>query len=241
MLLGKKAKKLDGGADKHGDPALLFSCMKCYLLLLCFSVSLVSLSPISAADRVYEVRVVNRARSGLTSIMWATHGPRARMYRRGKKASRGVAELAKDGILSILRRELVAQQKKAKGVDSIGVGFGPGPKRQSTFRVRSSPGHRLFSWSTMAVCSNDTFAGQDSFRLPRYVGQTKTKLILAYDAGAEVNTESRDDVPCLGAHGVGPEEDKPIRLSDAVRGDGDIPKSRGWGKYIARITITRVR
>lgn len=191
-------------------------------------------------DRVYEVTIVNRAKSGLTSVVWATHGHRARFFKRGRMASHGLAELAKDGVTSIAKRELKAQQRKARGVHSVGEAFGMGAKKSTTFRVRADERTPFLSWATMAVCSNDTFAGQDRLKLPRRIDQTITRNVPALDAGAEVNTESAEDVPCLGAHGVGPEESLPILRSDAVRGDVDIPRKRGWGRYIAKIRVTRV-
>jgi hypothetical protein len=195
----------------------------------------------AAADAVYEVTITNRAGSSLTSIVWATHGNQARFFQRGKKASPGLAELAKDGGTNLAKKELKRQSKGRRGVHSVGVAFGPGAKRTSTFRVRADERRPFLSWATMAVCSNDTFAGQSRYRLPRQLNHTKRKLVHAFDAGAEVNTETSSDVPCLGGHGVGEEENGVVRLSDAIRGDADLRRSRGWGKYIATIRIRRIR
>ncbi len=52
-----------------------------------------------------------------------------------------------------------------------------------------------------------------------------------------MNTESRNDVPCLGSHNVGQAENGVIRKSDAIRGDADLNQSRGWGQYIATIRM----
>lgn len=193
-----------------------------------------------AEDAVYEVTIRNRAKSSLTSVVWATHGHQARFFKRGKRASHGVAELAKDGTTSIAKRELKAQTKKPRGVHSVGEAFGIGAGKVTRFTIRADDHRPFLSWATMAVCSNDTIAGQDKLRLPTRVDQTISRVVVALDAGAEVNTESRDDVPCLGAHGVGQVENLPIRRSDAIRGDADLPRNRGWGRYIAKITVTRV-
>lgn len=216
--------------------------MKDLLHLPIFTAIIVALPAGSpAADELYEVTVENEAKSALTSVVWATHGKQARFFKRGKRASKGVAELAKDGVTSIAKKELKAQQKGSRGVHTVGEAGGISGGGKTKFQVRTDSEHRYLSWATMAVCSNDTFAGQDSLRLPKAVNQTTRKMVRALDAGAEVNTESKDDVPCLGAHGVGPEESKKIRLSDAIRGDADLSKKRGWGKYIARITVKRIR
>ncbi|MEN8716168.1 MAG: hypothetical protein ABF384_14745 [Verrucomicrobiales bacterium] len=56
-----------------------------------------------------------------------------------------------------------------------------------------------------------------------------------------MNTESRNDVPCLGSHKVGQAENGVIRKSDAIRGDADLNQSRGWGQYIATIRMRWIR
>jgi len=210
------------------------------LLIAAFVAAFPLASKSWAQDAVYEVTIRNRAKSSLTSVVWATHGHQARFFKRGKRASHGVAELAKDGTTSIAKRELKAQIKKPRGVHSVGEAFGMGAGKTTTFTIRADERRPFLSWATMAVCSNDTIAGQDKLRLPTRVNQTISRVVVALDAGAEVNTESRNDVPCLGAHGVGQVENLPVRRSDAVRGDVDIPRSRGWGRYIAKITVTRV-
>lgn len=195
----------------------------------------------SFGNQIYEVTIKNRANSALTSIVWATHGQRASMFRRGKKASRGLAALAEDGGTSRLKKEMRRQMKGSRGVHSVGEEFGPGRKGRVKFRVEADSRRAFLSWATMAVCSNDTFAGQARFRLPRRVNQSRKRLVVALDAGSEVNTESASDVPCLGAHGTGQAEGGVVHRSDAIRGDADLNRSRGWGKYIATIRVKRVR
>ncbi|MEM9016506.1 MAG: spondin domain-containing protein, partial [Verrucomicrobiota bacterium] len=134
-----------------------------------------ALTPASGDD-MYEITISNRAKSSLTSIVWATHGRQASMFRRGEKASLGVAEMAEDGVAGILKREMRAQEKGPRGVHSVGESFGPGAKGSVTFRVRADSRRAFLSWATMAVCSNDTFAGQAAFRLPRQYGHTKKRL-----------------------------------------------------------------
>lgn len=198
-------------------------------------------SQFTLGDETYEITITSRASSALTSIVWATHGKRASMYRRGRKASPGLAELAKDGVTSILKREMKAQEGEPRGVHSVGEAFGVGKKGTVTFRVRADSRRARLSWATMAVCSNDTFAGQAGMPLPRQGAKARKRRVVALDAGAEVNTEAADDVPCLGAHGVGPAENGVIRRSDAIRGDADLSRSRGWGRYIATIKVRRIR
>ena len=163
------------------------------------------------------------------------------MYRRGEPASRGLARLAEDGVTSRLKKEMKRQRNSSRGVHSIGETFEMSRKSKETFRVRADGRRRFLSWASMAECSNDTFAGQSRFRLPRSLYQTRKRKIISLDAGSEVNTESRDHVPCLGAHNAGEKEKSLIRRSDAIRGDADLSRSRNWGKYIATIRVRRVR
>ena len=98
----------------------------------------------------------------------------------------------------------------------------------------------------MLVCSNDAFAGQSSYPLPlRRNGRTRFAVRInarAYDAGTEVNNELSSAVPCLGAHNVGPDENRRIRRHPGIQGNGDLSVARhDWGSTAARVTIRRVR
>ncbi|MCH1409211.1 MAG: hypothetical protein L7V87_09285 [Verrucomicrobiales bacterium] len=56
-----------------------------------------------------------------------------------------------------------------------------------------------------------------------------------------MNTESRNDVPCLGSQNVGQPENGVIRKSDAIRGDADLNQSRSCGEYISTTRMRRIR
>jgi len=210
---------------------------------LCFFALFVSLlnSQASAADRIYQITAKNRANSGLASIVWATHGRRASVFNPGEEASRGLARLAEDRITSKLKKEMKRQQNGSRGVNSIGETFGIRRKGKETFRVRTDSLSGFLSWASTAECSNDTFAGQSRSRLPRRINQTIKRKIVALDADSEVNTESRNDVLCLGSHNAGQAKNGVIRRSDAIRGDADLNRSRVWGQYIATIRTRRIR
>jgi len=206
---------------------------------LCFFAFFVSLlnSQASGADRIYQITAKNRANSNLASIVWATHGRRSSVFNPGEKAGRGLARLAEDGITSKLKKEMKRQQNGSRGVNSIGETFGIRRKGQETCRVRTDSLSGFLSWASTAESSNDTFAGQSRPRLPRRINQTIKRKIVTLDGGSKVNTESRNDVPCLGSHNVGQAENGVIRKSDAIRGDADLNQSRGWGQYIATIRM----
>jgi hypothetical protein len=99
-----------------------------------------------------------------------------------------------------------------------------------------------FSWASMFACSNDAFAGQNGIKLPTgKVGSRVKRQLVPWDAGTERNDELSSAVPCLGAHGVGPSENRKVRRHPGIKDKGDLVNARnGWARYGARITIRRI-
>ena len=173
----------------------------------------------------------------LTPAVWGVHDRRANLFRRGRFASEGISELAEDGVTFIAESEF----RRKRGVRRVGVSNRIAPGRSITIRVRTTTRHRRFSFASMQVCSNDTFAGINKLALP-LKKKRRVVNIRAYDAGTERNTESAAHVPCLGAHGVGPSERKRIKRDPQIRGIADLRKSQhGWNRTIARMVIRRVK
>lgn len=188
----------------------------------------------------YKVTVSNKASSGLTGVVWAVGDRRANLFRVGKRPSRGLALLAEDGV----NDPLISEFRRKKGRRSAGVGPRVSAGRSSTFRIKTTTRHRRLSLASMAVCSNDTIMGLNKVVLPIKKGKKNRRVIRvrALDAGSEQNTERARDVPCLGAHFVGPSENRNVRRSAGISGKADLSKSvHGWGKYISVVTITRVK
>ena len=105
---------------------------------------------------------------------------------------------------------------------------------------------------SMIICTNDGFAGANSKRLPRAVGETATYTLRGYDAGTEINTENNADlVPapfCLG-DGAGTDQTNPslaedgvIRVHRTLQGNGTLDPSLDWdnNEDIAYIEVTRL-
>lgn len=186
----------------------------------------------------FRVTIRNLGRADLTPPVYAVHNRSARLYRIGKKASPGLAALAEDGVTSVL----LAEARRKRGVGQAGVGPRIAPRRSASFVITTTARHLRLSWGSMQVCSNDTFTGQTSARLPaRAVGARRVVKLRAYDAGTEQNTESRAHVPCLGAHNVGPGESKVVRRSPGIQGTADLDNAtQGWGRFLARVTIRRI-
>ena len=188
----------------------------------------------------YKVTVSNKAGSDLTGIVWAVGDRRANLYRLGRRPSNGLALLAEDGVTG----NLIAEFRAAKGRRAVGVGPRVRAGRSSTFRVTTTTRHRRLSLASMAVCSNDTIMGINKVALPLKRGRKNRRVVRvrAIDAGSEKNTEAARDVPCLGAHFAGPSENGKVRFSRGIRGNADLSAAtHGWGRYIAVVTITRIR
>lgn len=214
------------------------------LILTLFAVGLavsVTTPDASAAAKLrFHVTIKNLSKADLTPVVFGVHNRSAKLFRVGKPATPGIAELAKDGGTALAAQELRRQRGVRK--KSVGVASRISPGGTVRFTIATTKRHLRLSWASMAVCSNDTFAGQSGLRLPAArVGAVKRINARAYDAGAERNSESARDVPCLGAHGVGPREMKAIRLSSGITGRADLSKAQhGWGRFIARVTVKRV-
>jgi len=196
----------------------------------------------SAATKLtYHVTVLNRTPDGLTPLVYGVHNRRAHLWRKGRRASAGMRLLARDGGTTTALAEL----SRMRGVRHAGVTDEIASGRSLAFTIRTTSRYRRLSWASMLKCTNDGFTGLDSLVLPiRVKGRTRftvRRSIPAYDGGAEANDESANSVPCLGAHGVGPDEARNVRRHPGVRGDEDLSRARhGWGSRAAQVTIKRL-
>ncbi|RMH76212.1 MAG: hypothetical protein D6683_10320, partial [Actinomyces sp.] len=154
--------------------------------------------------RVYEVTLTNlTAGQPLTPAVLAVHRGEHKVFRTGRPASAGLAQLAENGGVPVLAAELAARRAIAD-VGVVGAApIGPGGSASSTLVIDGRGGHA--SLAAMLVCTNDGFAGLDSVDLPDEVGDTATWDAAAYDAGTEMNTEAYADLvpPCDGMGGSG--------------------------------------
>lgn len=195
----------------------------------------------AVTNLTYRVTVVNRTPDGLTPLVYGVHDQRAHLWQKGRRASAGMALLARDGATTRALGEL----SRKRGVLHAGVTDEIAPGRSVTFTVRATSRHRRLSWASMLKCTNDGFTGLDSRVLPiRVKSRTRFAVrrnIPAYDAGAEANDESASSVPCLGAHGVGPDAARGIRKHLGIMGGYDLSSARhGWGSSAALMTIKRI-
>lgn len=183
----------------------------------------------------------------LTPPNFAAHTRQVDVFQRARPASPGVQAVAENGGVSVLAAELTAAVDDAGlGVSGVGADDVLAPGESTSWEFTTSA-DRL-SVVSMLICTNDGFAGLDSLRLPRYDEGTTVRRLRAYDAGTEINTENRADVPpapfCGDGDGSGesnPElaENGVIRRHRTIRGVGDLPSTFDWQGRVAEIVITR--
>ncbi|MEL6981267.1 MAG: spondin domain-containing protein [Actinomycetota bacterium] len=182
---------------------------------------------------------------------FAAHDASADVWSLDQAPSAGVSAVAELGNVPLLADELEAAIDDAGlGVSGVVDGpagpIGPGEARSFDFTTDAS---RL-SIVSMIICTNDGFAGLDSDNLPA-PGETATYYLMGYDAGAEINTELREDIvpapfcstPAGTPGGNGadqPEIDGGNRITrhQTFRGIGDMPDSFDWEGPILKVTVT---
>lgn len=222
------------------------------------------LVPGASADntRIYEVTIENlTGGQPLSPAVAVTHDKAAQLFTIGKPASAAIEAIAEDGDQGVAVAALTASQDVFGLVyDVVDVGepltpagtVAAGFDDTVTFQIAARPGDRL-SLATMLICTNDGFTGLRGMRLPG--NGTKTKLVKAYDAGTEFNTEASEDIvdPCSGLGPVPLAGDPNGNENDAVDSDGailphpgmsggigDLLADHDWDGAIARVTVTRI-
>ncbi len=216
----------------------------------------------AAGPRMYRVTIVNLTDGQpFTPVLLATHNRRADVFEVRDKASKGVQEVAENGNLM----PLVDALKGSRAVSRVVTGGTPVvPENRvdetsfpnaTTQVIKAGRGAWRLSWISMLICTNDGFTGLDSMGLPRRVGDSKTRMTNAYDAGTERNTEAFKDIvpPCQPLIGVSGDAgtgmsnpdlatDQRIHHHRGIKGKADLmPDVHGWTDPVAQITVTRVR
>ena len=183
----------------------------------------------------------------VTPPNYAFHDSGAHIWQRGQFASPGVQAVAENGGVMALATELTANIDDA-GIGLSGVGAAAPISPGSSSEVEVTTDAQRFSLVSMVICTNDGFAGLDSVGVPQVIGNSRTYLVRAYDAGTEINTELRADLvpaPFCG-EGDGSTESNPelaengrIRPHQTLQGVGDLDPSLDWDGPVMRVTITR--
>jgi hypothetical protein len=111
-----------------------------------------------------------------------------------------------------------------------------------TFMIKTKLPFVKLSLASMLVNTNDGFVGANSIFLP-FRG-TRVRYLKVYDAGTELNTESKDHIPgpCCGSPLVRVPTNEKIKLHRGIEGVGDLdPSVYGWKGKVAKLTITRIQ
>ena len=218
----------------------------------------------TASAREFEVEIRNLTEGQpLTPPVAATRRGKNAIFKKGRQASVGVREIAENGNLAPLLAYLEADPfdriARFAALDAPLVPGGtPGAAMfadRATFTIRAPRRSTRFSWISMLICTNDGFTGANSLKLPRKVGDTKTKRSVAYDARTELNTEDYADIvpPCQGLIGdASADEGTGVSNPDlaqggviakhkGIRGGVDLkPDVHGWTDPVARVSVERV-
>lgn len=212
----------------------------------------------------YEVTITNLTMGQpFTPPVLATHRQSTQLFAVGDPASNGVQQVAENGAVPVLVDELNGNrhvedvQVGAAPLVPAGVpGSGVGPV-SDTYTITAARGAKVLSIVSMLVCTNDGFAGLNSVRLPKKVGDSTTVYLNAYDAGTEINTEDFADIvpPCQGLIGVTSDdsgagmsnptlvEGGVVHPHQGIQGGSDLlayPGIHGWTDPVGEVVIVRV-
>ncbi len=182
-----------------------------------------------------------------TPPVFVAHDRDVSVFRRNRSASPGVQAVAENGNVPALVAELqAAVDDQGLGLTGVGADAPIPPGGEVTFEFTTD--EPRLSIVSMLICTNDGFAGLNTWQLPLKDDQTKRTRLRAYDAGTEINTELRADLvpaPFCG-EGEGSGESDPelaengrIRIHRTIRGVGDLGPEFDWKGRVAEIVVTR--
>lgn len=184
----------------------------------------------------------------LTPPNFAAHGRDVEVFHVGRDASPGVQAVAENGGVPVLAAELAAAlDATGRGTSGVGGSAPVGPGEEIQFTFTTDEDH--LSVVSMIVCTNDGFAGLDTWKLPTRDGDSSTTRLRAFDAGTEINTEADGDIvpapfcgdPTLGTGTSNPDlaEGGRILPHRGILGVGDFDSSYDWKGRVAEVTVTR--
>jgi hypothetical protein len=198
-----------------------------------------------ARAETYEIIVENLtpatgagASQPLSPPILASHKADFKLFQAGSAASDELAQVAEDAVSGPLVDMLHASSR----VQAVSMGDGvilPGGDMRLELEAR--PGSRNLSLVFMLVNTNDAFGGLDGVSLP--TSGEVSYMVMAYDAGSEVNTELMTDIPgpCCGSPGSGTDEYDVVRYHEGIIGAGDLDAATyGWEGAVAKVTVRRI-
>ncbi len=179
----------------------------------------------------YRVTITNLTKGQIFSPpLFVTGSPDAHLWQVGQPASPAVEQVAEAGVAGNL-----AEMVRDAATDVVAGAEPVKPGETKTIVISGKAGDAL-SCIAMLVRTNDGFTGLDA--VPLKAGSFDVQ---AYDAGTEVNTEKRSDVPgppFLGTGHVPTNPPEPIHVHPGIQGTGDLTADMGWTGPVAHIEIT---
>lgn len=159
-------------------------------------------------------------------------------FRLPSSASRldGLEEFAESGVQSALI-ETLGGRSGIKSVSRFGGTIDP-QSQQTLLRVLADPGDHITVMGALE-CTNDGIA-MGTVIVPEDAGQAFGSGVV-WDAGTEVNDESRANVPCLGGEGYSDggasDTDDRIQPHQGIAVTGDLGDVFGWDRTVLEIVI----
>lgn len=200
---------------------------------------------VPAGTRTYEVIIENLtpatgagSSQPFSPPVLTTHRGDLRLFRKNRFASSELAQIAEDAVNGPMLDLLNNSGKTFDVMVGDGVIL---PGGEARFEITTGPAKRRLSVVFMLVNTNDGFGGLDAVRLP-FRGE-KVYYLRAYDAGSELNTELKSDIPgpCCGSPGAGTPTHDPISFHAGILGVGDLdPGVYGWEEPVAKLTVRRI-
>jgi hypothetical protein len=168
----------------------------------------------------------------------ATHRRDFQVFRPGAFASVELAQVAQDAV----NGPMIDLLEDSHRVFDVASGDAPiPPGGQARYEIQAAAGKRRLSAVFMLVNTNDGFGGLEGARLP--IRGERVYWVKAWDAGSELNTEAKADIPgpCCGSPLHGTPTHERIMRHPGILGTGDLdPAVYGWSEPVAKVTIRRI-
>ncbi len=196
-------------------------------------------SAFSAQMAKYEITIKNLTKGQpLTPAAVIVHDGSFKLFELGSPSSKGLYELAEDGMTANLQSEV--ESKSFRLVTLSGLTM-PGQKNSIIFEA--SPKSKI-SIATMLARTNDAFASSLA-PLSLYLkkGQSYSRLLGVFDAGSEVNNELQSFIPAFGNAGVRTDSGEGfVTFHPGLQGVGDLDlQNIAFAPQAAKITLKRIK
>jgi hypothetical protein len=196
--------------------------------------------------RTYAVTITNITHGqSFTPVLVASHTSDVSFFELGEAPSADLADLAEGGATDGLKMTLdmmpeYVMETATSGITEDGNPL-INPGESITVYVTGDKNYNRLSLAGMLLPTNDTFVAVNSMPLPK---KTSQGLVLAYDAGSEMNDELCVSIPgphCGGAAFSAGLGEGHVHISRGISGEGDLLASDyDWRNPVAHISVVRM-